>query len=260
MKVTLDDSDSSSNTSDTSDEETEEMKAMTATLSQIFKNADTSSDHEESDEEIDPEELCANLLKKSLDLSKENKVLDGKLSFIQTERDEAMIKLQESSNKTMQLEEEISRLLIKINSLELDHEKALDEIKSLNSTLDVTKRDLVLSNNLLDKFNHGSNFISNLLNAAKTANDKKGLGYDAATCSNSPQGTKFVKAKEQHAQKILPKSTSTQASKNIGKAKDVFNEQRRANLLYQYKELQAKARNLSGEISKLTRSTQEGTN
>ncbi|OVA15325.1 zinc finger protein [Macleaya cordata] len=136
MKVTLDDSDSSSNTSDTSDEETEEMKAMTATLSQIFKNADTSSDHEESDEEIDPEELCANLLKKSLDLSKENKVLDGKLSFIQTERDEAMIKLQESSNKTMQLEEEISRLLIKINSLELDHEKALDEIKSLNSTLD----------------------------------------------------------------------------------------------------------------------------
>ncbi|OVA11917.1 hypothetical protein BVC80_6589g1 [Macleaya cordata] len=94
------------------------MKAMTATLSQIFRNTDTSSEHEESDEEIDPEKLCANLLKKSTDLSNENKVQNEKLTFMQTERDEAMIKLQESSNKTKQLEEEISWLLIKINSLE----------------------------------------------------------------------------------------------------------------------------------------------
>ncbi|OVA07852.1 hypothetical protein BVC80_7805g3 [Macleaya cordata] len=71
MKVTLDDSDSFSNTSDSSNEEMEKMKAMTATLSQIFKNADTFSEHEESDEEMDPEELCANLLKKSMELSKE---------------------------------------------------------------------------------------------------------------------------------------------------------------------------------------------
>ncbi|OVA04798.1 hypothetical protein BVC80_8523g6 [Macleaya cordata] len=175
MKVTLDDSDSSSNTSESSDEEKEEMKAITATLSQIFRNVDTSSEHEESDEEINPEELCANLLKKSMDLSKENEVLNEKLTFIQTERDETMIKLQESSIKIKQLEEEISKLLIKINSLELDHEKALDEIKSLDCTLAATKRDLISSNDLLDKFNHGSNFISNLLKAAKTANDKKGL-------------------------------------------------------------------------------------
>ncbi|OVA11226.1 zinc finger protein [Macleaya cordata] len=198
MEVTIDNSDSSSNTSESSDEEKEEMKAMTATLSQIFRNADTSSEHEESDEEIGPKELCANLLKKSTNLSKENKVLNEKLTFMQTEWDEAMIKLQESSNKTKQLEEEISRLLIKINSLELDHEKALDEIKSLNSILAVTKRDLVLSNYLLDKFNRGSKFISNLLNAAKTANDEKGLGYDATMSSNSPQWIKFVNAKEQH--------------------------------------------------------------
>ncbi|OVA08142.1 hypothetical protein BVC80_1723g6 [Macleaya cordata] len=248
MKVTLDDSDSSSNTSETSDEEKEEMKAMTATLSQIFKNADTSSEHEESNEEIDPEELCANLLKKSMDLSKENKVLNEKLTFMQTERDGARIKLQENSNKITQLEEEISRLLIKINSLELDHEKTLD-----NFTLAITKRDLILLNDLLDKFNHGSSFISNLLNAVKTTNDKKGLGYDATTSSNLPQGIKFVKAKEQHIQKISPKNTSTQASKNL---EDAFNEQRKVSLLYQYKELQAKARNLSGEILKLTKSTQ----
>ncbi|OVA11848.1 hypothetical protein BVC80_8021g1 [Macleaya cordata] len=126
MKVTLDDSDSSSNTSDSSNEKMEEMKAMTATLSLKYSKMLT---------------LLVNM-RKSKELSKENKVLDGKLTFMQTERDEAIIKLQESSNKIMQLEEEISRLLIKINSLELDHEKALDEIKSLNSTLDVTKRDL----------------------------------------------------------------------------------------------------------------------
>ncbi|OVA11916.1 hypothetical protein BVC80_7561g5 [Macleaya cordata] len=218
MKATLDDSDSSSDTSITSDEQIkEEMNAMIATLSQIFKNADTSNEHEESDEEIDPEELCDNLLKKCMDSSKDKKVLNEKLTFIQTERDEAMIKLQKSSIKTKQLEKEISKLLTKINSLELDLREALDKIKSFDSTLASTKRDLILSNDLLDKFNHCSNFISNLLNAAKTAKDKKGLGYDATTSSNSLQGTKFVKAKEQHAQNIPPKSTLVQTSKNLGK-------------------------------------------
>ncbi|OVA05909.1 hypothetical protein BVC80_1705g16 [Macleaya cordata] len=157
MKVTLDNSDSSSNTSETSDEEIkEEMNAMTVTLSQILKNAYTSNEHEESDEEIDPKELCANHLKKCLDSSKDNKVMNEKLIFIQAERDEAMINLQESSIKTKQLEEEISRLLAKINSLKLDLREALDKIKSLDSTLASTKRDLISSNDLLDKFNHGS--------------------------------------------------------------------------------------------------------
>ncbi|OVA03100.1 hypothetical protein BVC80_8857g13 [Macleaya cordata] len=221
MKVTLDDSDSSSDTSESSDEEKDEMKAMTATLSQVFKNANSSSEYEESDEEVDSEELCANLLKKSMDLSKENKMLNEKISFMQTEQDKAMNKLQESSIKTNQLEEEISRLLAKIDSLELDHGEALDKIKSLDSTLATTKRDLILSNDLLDKFSHGSNFISNLFNAAKTANDKRGLGYDATTSSNPPQGTKFVKAKEQHVQNVLPKNTFTQTNKKLGKAKSV---------------------------------------
>ncbi|OVA12008.1 hypothetical protein BVC80_7743g6 [Macleaya cordata] len=198
------------------------MKAMSATLFQVFKNAESSSEHLESDEEVNPEELCANLLKKSMDLSKENKMLNEKISFMQTEQDEAMNKLQESSININQLEEEISRLLAKIDSLELDHGEALDKIKSLNSTLATTKRDLILSNDLLDKFNHGSNFISNLLNAAKTANDKKGLGYNATTSSNPPQETKFVKAKEQHVQNVLPKNTFTQTNKKLGKAKSVI--------------------------------------
>ncbi|OVA07248.1 hypothetical protein BVC80_8507g5 [Macleaya cordata] len=217
MKVTLDDSDSSSNSSGTSDEEKDEMKAMTATLSQVFKNADSSSEYEESDEEVDPEELYANLLKKSMDLSKENKMLNEKISFKQTEQDKAMNKLQESFIKTNQLEEEISRLFAKIDSLKLDHHReVLDKIKSLDSTLATTKRDLILSNDLLDKFNHGSNFISNLLNAAKTANDKRGLGYDATTSSDPPQGTKFVKANEKHVQNVLPNNTFTQTRKKLG--------------------------------------------
>ncbi|OVA05611.1 zinc finger protein [Macleaya cordata] len=85
MKVTLDDSDSSSNTNETSDEIKKKMNAVTATFSQILKNTDTSSEHEESDEEIDPEELYANLLKKCIDSSKDNKVMNEKLTFIQAE-------------------------------------------------------------------------------------------------------------------------------------------------------------------------------
>ncbi|OVA05069.1 hypothetical protein BVC80_1211g148 [Macleaya cordata] len=86
MIVTLDVSDSSSNTSKSSDEEKDEMKAMTATLSQVFKNADSSNEYKESDEEVDLEELCANLFKKSMDLSKENKMLNEKISFMQMNR------------------------------------------------------------------------------------------------------------------------------------------------------------------------------
>ncbi|OVA09283.1 hypothetical protein BVC80_8353g3 [Macleaya cordata] len=140
MKVTLDDSDSSSNASESTDEENKEkMKAMTTTLSQVFKDAASFSDKKVSDEEIDPEELCAKLLKKSVDLSKENKGLNEKLLLIQSEKDEVMFKLQESFNNIKQLEEEISRLVTTINSLELDYGKALDKIKSIETILDITK-------------------------------------------------------------------------------------------------------------------------
>ncbi|KAF6163429.1 hypothetical protein GIB67_029278 [Kingdonia uniflora] len=147
----------------------------------------------ESEEFEDPhlEDLNSHILAKCIKLGKLNKVLKDQVNTLTSKLQD---KTESTSHEIEVLENEKQDLHDKAVFLEKEVNDAKEKIKSTLDELRLTKLDVVLSQQKLQKFYHGAMNIDKILCMGKTDSDKRGLGYEESLSkAKTPQITKFVK-------------------------------------------------------------------
>ncbi|OVA05562.1 zinc finger protein [Macleaya cordata] len=305
MNVTFDDSSSESESSQESEGEVKQnFVAFTASLLSPQEQGEdeedisnhSSSGDDMSEEDFQEELLFSRILENSKSLTKKNKELLMKVTSLEVEKKDLILQMNEYPKKAIEDSEILKGKEKEIKILKNDLGMAHERITSLLNEMKMVKEELCKSEEMLMKFNHGSNNLMSMMSGAKYSGDRKGLGFDNCKGASTSTSTTFVKAKvfpsSQTGSGILAKEQVSmpvdqqQSSKHFTKSQaetrntrrssqtihtcsycgyrghlqntckfyldDLHHTHRERKRLKMFKQLQQKARALTGEIGRLT--------